>query len=85
VMGLSSGMLSVLVLALYINHDKITRLYEHPEVLWIVCPLLLYRIGRLWMHAHRRTMRDDPLLFALTDRVSYIVVLLVVLAAKLAA
>jgi len=85
VMGLSSGMLSVLVLALYINHDKITRLYEHPEVLWIVCPLLLYWIGRLWMHAHRRTMRDDPLLFALTDRVSYIVVLLIVLAATYAA
>ena len=77
--------LAVLVFALYINHDKVTRLYEHPQVLWIICPLLLYWIGRLWMHAHRRTMRDDPLLFALTDRVSYIVVLLVVLAATYAA
>ena len=56
VMGLSSGMLAVLVFALYINHDRVTRLYEHPEVLWIICPLLLYWItccdGVMWRVYH---------------------------------
>lgn len=84
VLGVSSGMLSVLVLALYINSDKVIRMYEHPQMLWIVCPVMLYWIGRLWLRAHRRLMRDDPLLFALTDRVSYIVAMIVILAAMLA-
>lgn len=84
VMGISSGMLGVLVLALYIQSDKVARFYEQPEVLWIVCPVMLYWVGRLWVRAHRRLMRDDPLLFALTDRVSYIVALLIVLAAMVA-
>lgn len=84
VMGMSSGMIGVMVLALYINSDKVSKLYEHPEVLWIVCPLMLYWIGRLWIRAHRREMCDDPLLFALTDKASYIVALLVLLAAMVA-
>ncbi len=85
VMGIGAGMLGVLVLALYINSDKVARLYETPEALWLVCPLMLYWVGRLWLKAHRRTMRDDPLLFALTDRVSYIIGLLVILSAMVAA
>lgn len=85
VMGMGSGMLGVLVLALYINSGKVAGLYNRPEVLWIICPLMLYWIGRLWMRAHRGTMRDDPLLFALTDKGSYIVALLVLLAAMIAA
>ena len=85
VMGMGSGMIGVLIMALYINSDKVTKLYSTPEVLWIVCPIMLYWIGRLWMRAHRRMMKDDPLLFALTDRVSYIVALLVILAAMIAA
>lgn len=92
VMGIGAGMLSVLVFALYINSKREPGpdnpsivLYEHPEVLWVVCPIMLYWIGRLWMRAHRRQMRDDPLIFALTDRVSYIVALLIILAAVIAA
>ena len=79
------GLIGALVLALYINSKKVSGLYENPEVLWIVCPLMLYWIGRLWMRAHRREMRDDPLLFALTDRASYIGGLLIVLSAMVAA
>ncbi|MFN3167550.1 MAG: UbiA family prenyltransferase [Phycisphaeraceae bacterium] len=85
VMGVGAGMLGVLVLALYINSRKVSAMYEHPEALWIVCPLMLYWVGRLWMRAHRRMMRDDPLLFALTDKASYIIALLVILAAMIAA
>ncbi len=85
VMGMGAGMLGVLVLALYINSENVNRFYDHPEALWLVCPLLLYWIGRLWLRAHRGMMRDDPLLFALTDKASYIVALLVLLTAMIAA
>jgi 4-hydroxybenzoate polyprenyltransferase len=75
-MGVGSGFLSVLVLAMYIGHSDVTELYSRPEVLWLACPLLLYWISRVWLKAHRGTMHDDPILFALRDRQSWIVVLL---------
>lgn len=85
VMGVAAGYLGVLVLALYINSDAVTELYTHPQALWLVCPLLLYWISRLWHRAIRRQLRDDPLLFAMTDGVSYLVgalAIVVVLAAQ---
>jgi 4-hydroxybenzoate polyprenyltransferase len=75
-MGVGSGFLSVLVLAMYISHPSVTSLYGRPQMLWLACPLLLYWINRVWLKAHRGTMHDDPILFALRDRQSWIVVLL---------
>lgn len=71
-LGASSGYLAVLVLALYIDSTASVRLYAHPQVLWALCPLLLYWISRTWAVAHRGAMHDDPVVFAVTDRVSQI-------------
>jgi 4-hydroxybenzoate polyprenyltransferase len=68
--GTAAGYLSVLVLALYINSPEIAALYRHPKVIWILCILLLYWISRVWMEAHRGGMHDDPVVYALRDRVS---------------
>jgi hypothetical protein len=67
-LGATSGYLAVLVLALYINSTASELLYRRPQVLWLLCPLLLYWISRAWMMAHRGLMRDDPVVFAVTDR-----------------
>lgn len=83
-MGASSGFLAVLVLALYINSDKAQVLYGRYELMWFLCPLLLYWIGRVWLIAHRGQMPDDPLVFAVHDRVNRIVVLLMLVLAVLA-
>lgn len=72
--GSSSGYLAVLVLALYGNSPQVAGLYARPQVLWFVCPLLLYWISRMWLKAHRGEMHSDPLVFALKDRVSYIII-----------
>jgi hypothetical protein len=45
-------------------------LYRHPELLWLICPVLLYWIGRMVVLAHRRMINDDPIVFALHDPVS---------------
>lgn len=74
-LGAASGYLAVLVLALYINSQDSLELYRRPQVLWLVCPALLYWISRAWMKAHRGTMQDDPVVFAVTDRVSQAVIL----------
>ncbi|XAM01266.1 UbiA family prenyltransferase [Phycisphaeraceae bacterium D3-23] len=83
-MGIASGYMGVLVFALYINSQTVIDLYTRPQVLWVICPLLLYWVSRLWGRAHHRALRDDPLLFALTDRASYLVVAIVALVAMLA-
>ena len=72
-LGGSSGYLSVLVLALYINDVSASTLYGHPKLLWAACPLLLFWLSRVWLLAHRGQMNDDPIVFALRDRVSQLI------------
>lgn len=69
-LGAAAGYLSVLVLALYIHSDDITALYSRSEWLWLVCPLALYWISRVWLLTHRGEMNEDPVVFALRDRAS---------------
>jgi len=69
--GVASGYAAVLVLALYINSSAVESLYRYPETLWLICPLLLYWIGRVWLLARREAIHDDPILFAIEDRRSH--------------
>jgi len=68
--GTAAGYLSVLVLALYINSPEIQSLYSRPKAIWMLCVLMLYWVSRVWMTAHRGGMHDDPVVYALRDRVS---------------
>jgi 4-hydroxybenzoate polyprenyltransferase len=70
-LGAISGYMSALVLALYVNSHEVQVLYHHPMLLLLVCPLLLYWISRVWFIAHRGLMHEDPIVFALRDKVSY--------------
>jgi len=70
-LGTGSGYLAALVLALYVNSQQVVTLYAHPNLLLLVCPLLLYWISRVWLLAHRGRMHDDPVVFALRDPTSY--------------
>ncbi len=72
-LGVTAGYASVLVFALYINSPASAALYARPVLLWLLCPLLLFWIGRVWLLSHRRRMHDDPLVFALTDPASLLV------------
>ncbi len=75
--GISSGLASVLVLALYLNSDAVTKLYASPEVIWCAVPVMLFWIQWMWMQAHRGNMHDDPVVFAVKDKVSLLSALLV--------
>lgn len=83
-MGVASGFLAVLVLALYIASDKAQTLYAQRGLLWFLCPLLLYWISHVWLTAHRARMHDDPVVFALTDQASRILLFLMALTALMA-
>lgn len=70
--GICSGLLSILILTLYINSEKVIRLYAHPDFLWGVAYVMLFWKLRLWLIATRGNMNQDPVLFALKDPVSYV-------------
>jgi 4-hydroxybenzoate polyprenyltransferase/phosphoserine phosphatase len=72
-MGTSSGYLSVLVLALYVSSQEVRGLYNHPRMLWLICPFILFWISRVWVKARRGLVHDDPVVFALKDRVTYLI------------
>ena len=78
-LGSSSAIVSVLVLALYTNGDTVRRYYAQPEMLWLLCPLFLYWLGRAWFLSVRGQMHDDPIVFAIRDPASYAVGLAAVL------
>ncbi|EKT4072087.1 UbiA family prenyltransferase [Stenotrophomonas maltophilia] len=78
-LGAAAGYIGILVFALYINSPDSLELYRNPRVLWLLCPVLLYWISRVWIIAHRGGMHDDPIVFAARDRVSLIVALVSIL------
>jgi 4-hydroxybenzoate polyprenyltransferase/phosphoserine phosphatase len=82
VLGPTSGYLAILVFSLYISSADVMKLYPHPSLLWLICPVLLYWISRVWFLGERNQLNDDPVVFAIKDRISYLAaaVLLVVLA-----
>ena len=58
--GTASGYVAVLVLALYIASVTPSVEYSRHQLIWLVCPLLLYWVGYLWLIAHRGKMHHDP-------------------------
>lgn len=83
-MGAASAFSSVLVLVLYINSESAQLLYGHLTAMWLVCPALLYWLCYIWLTAHRGEMHDDPMIFALKDRVSRYILISMVIAMLLA-
>ncbi len=77
-LGASCGYISVLVLALYIHGPDVHQSYRLQWPLWLVCPLLMYWISRIWLLSRRGQLSEDPIVFTLRDRVSWIVAALVI-------
>jgi len=67
-LGTGAMYAAVVVLTLYINNPDNTRLYQHIARLWLVVPVMLLWLSRVWMLASRGEMHDDPVVFAITDK-----------------
>ena len=72
-LGAACTAASALVYCLYVTGDDVGRLYRHSDLLWAGLPLVLYWQARIWLITNRGDMHDDPVVFALRDRVSYVV------------
>ncbi|MFT4518375.1 MAG: 4-hydroxybenzoate polyprenyltransferase/phosphoserine phosphatase [Halioglobus sp.] len=78
-LGATSGYIATLVLALYIDSPEVITIHSNEQLMWLLCPLLMYWIGRIWLVANRGQLAQDPVIFATRDRASYIVFLLGIL------
>jgi 4-hydroxybenzoate polyprenyltransferase len=67
-LGTGAAYAAVVVMTLYINDAKTNFLYQHPVRLWMVVPVLLLWLSQVWMLASRGEMHDDPVVFAITDK-----------------
>jgi 4-hydroxybenzoate polyprenyltransferase/phosphoserine phosphatase len=76
--GTASGYASVVVLTLYISNLDAAQLYHHTRRLWLLVPVLLLWISRLWLQASRGQLNEDPVVYAITDKRSLLLGLVVV-------
>ena len=77
--GSASGYVSVAVLTLYISNLAAAQLYQHTNRLWLLVPVLLLWLSRLWLQASRGLLDEDPVVYAVTDKRSLLLGLLVVI------
>lgn len=71
--GVCSAFLSVVIFILYLQSDKVKVMYRQPELLWVLSPLFLYWISRIWILSSRGKINEDPVIFVLKDPVTYAV------------
>jgi 4-hydroxybenzoate polyprenyltransferase len=67
-LGTGAAYAAVVVMTLYINNPETTILYHHVVRLWLVVLVLLLWLAQVWMLASRGEMHDDPVVFAITDK-----------------
>jgi 4-hydroxybenzoate polyprenyltransferase len=83
-LGVSSGFSSVVVLAVFIDNAGKSGLYRHSQLIWLIAPIVLYVIGRIWMLAKRGEMNDDPIMFIIKDWRSHLMAVIVAMIIYLA-
>ena len=83
--GITSGFVAILVLALYVNSAHVMVLYKSPILIWLVLPVLLYWLMRMWAVTNRGEMNDDPIIYAVKDKMSYVSIIIIVVIMILAA
>ena len=67
--GKASSATAIIVFVLYITAPETTQLYSSPLILWLICPLLMYLLFRIWQFTYKQKLEEDPVLFAITDRI----------------
>ncbi|MGI8772946.1 MAG: UbiA family prenyltransferase [Acidobacteriaceae bacterium] len=83
--GTSSAFASIVVFAVYIGQPEVRGLYRHPERMWLITPLMILWLCRVWLLASRGELDEDPVVFALTDRMSLLMGVAAVAIAMLSA
>jgi 4-hydroxybenzoate polyprenyltransferase/phosphoserine phosphatase len=78
-LGVGAGFASTLVVCLYAAAPAASALYGQPMAVMGIAPVVLFGLARLWLQAWRGELHSDPVLHALRDKVSYLLIALCVL------
>jgi 4-hydroxybenzoate polyprenyltransferase len=70
--GTASAFAAVVVFANYISSQDDTALYHRPQRLWLIVPIMVLWLCRVWLLASRGELDEDPVAFALTDAASLV-------------
>ncbi len=68
--GTASAFAAVVVFANYISSQDVVKLYHRAQYLWLIVPLMILWLCRVWLLATRGELDEDPVAFALTDAAS---------------
>ena len=68
--GIAAGYASAVVLALYLHGNTVQLLYRQPHAILVTVGVLVYWISWMWLQSHRGEMHDDPVVFAVKDKIS---------------
>lgn len=71
--GVAAGMISALLLALYLQQPENIARYAEPAFLWALPAVVTFWLARVWLKVERGEMHDDPLMFAVKDPMSWFV------------
>jgi 4-hydroxybenzoate polyprenyltransferase/phosphoserine phosphatase len=71
--GTSSAYAAAIIFAIYISGKDVLVLYHRANLLWLIEPLLILWLSRVWLLASRGELNEDPVVFALTDRLSLLI------------
>lgn len=78
--GLASMFAALLISVLYLIEDAFpSGFYSSPVYLWCVPILMSLFLGRIWLLSQRGELKDDPVEFAVLDRVSLVLGALMVI------
>lgn len=70
-MGSAAAVAANVIFLLYLIEEKFpSGIYLAPQWLWLIFPILMYWLLRLWRLAVQGRMDEDPVFFAIKDRVS---------------
>jgi len=72
-LGVSSGVASILILVLFLREDAFkVDIYQIEAFLWGIPIFMTLFLGRIWLLASRGELNEDPVAFAVKDKVSYL-------------
>ena len=72
-LGVGASLSAIVVFGLFISAPQTQMRYATPELLWAVAIGIIYWLGRMWIKTSRGEMHDDPIVYVIKDRISYLV------------
>jgi 4-hydroxybenzoate polyprenyltransferase len=77
-MACASAYTALLVVGLYLNSPEVRLIHQHPQWLWLLLPALVYWLTRILIIVQRSEMHHDPVVFAMRDKASWLVLIWIV-------